>query len=263
MPKPRIAVIGDTAWRHGELTGVGAVAVELARGWDVEVGFRSVAASGASWEFLDAEFGRVGVTTWLTIRRPDEARVNADIASDIRMGDPLEIGDLFAHDIVILGTSDLRLRRFLADLPVHTRPDVRILTSIHIDHATLATERLDDALRFDVIIGSEADFAILANTDPDRPRSGLEAIHDRMPGSNLRAAVSWGRHGEFAVAEPDAEISITPAEHAPTTTSALPWAAFFSAVAVNVARRTPWDATGREATSQFAKRAHDLRRERV
>jgi hypothetical protein len=264
MRRPRIAIVGDTQLHHGELTNAGAVAIELASGWPVDVGFRSVAHDGESWEELDSIFGAIGITTWLTIREPGDGPANGAPSSSIKMGDQINIDELFEHDVVIVASRDVALRRFLADLPVHTYPGVRMLSLVHFREGIIAEERLEDLTRFDVIVGSELDFSEIApagsTADTDNALANMApAIH----GTNVRAAISWGKHGAFRCISRDAPLLTLPPHHAPHTSSDAPWAAFVGAVAFGMAKRQGWPEIGREASRRFAIRAQALRSERV
>ena len=262
MPQARIAIIGDTAIVDGEVTDAGAIAIELARGWrsQVEVGFRSVAASGEAWEALDARFGEANVTTWLTIRHDDapEERSASDAVATVRMGDPLNIDELFSHDLVIVATRHVALRRFLADLPVHTYPGVRMLSLIHFREGVPSEERLEDLLRFDVIAGAEVDFRSIMPSEPlESVDNALAALAPAIRGTNVRAAISWGKHGAFRCVTGDEPVFTLPPHHAPPGTSDAPWAAFVAAVAIGLINRQGWEAMGREASRRFAIRAQE------
>ena len=115
MRQPRIAIIGDTRLLHGELTDAGAIALELASGWPVDVGFRSVADTAAAWELVDERFGAAGVTTWLTIRNAEGDRPADSPVATVRMGDMLNIDELFGHDLVIVATA---MSRSAASSPI-------------------------------------------------------------------------------------------------------------------------------------------------
>ncbi len=264
MRHPRIAIIGDTRLRHDELSDAGAVAIELATGWPADVGFRSVASDGEAWEELDARFGAAGITTWLTIRDSDHQGDVQEPAASIRMGDMLNIDEMFSHDLVIVASRDVALRRFLADLPVHTYPGVRMLSLVHFSEGIIAEERLDDLTRFDVIVGAEADFMdIVPAPNGRQPDCAVEAMAPVIEGTNVRAVVSWGKHGAFRCVTRDKPLLTIPPHHAPHTGSDAPWATFVGAVAMGMARRQGWDEIGREATRRFAIRSQALRSERV
>lgn len=261
MTKPRIAVIGDTRLEYGELTDAGAIAVELASGWPVDVGVRTIAHSSEAWELLDDAFGHVGITSWMSVREQPAAAFQANGAS-IRMGDTLNIDELFSHDLVILATPDQKLRRFLADLPVHTWPGVRIMCLLHLHDGPVLTDDLLDLTRFDSVIGSDDSFALIANAAESQD-SGLADFAPHMRGSNLRAAVSWGKHGAFRCLTPDDQVVTIPPHHAPGTSSDAPWAAFVASVAMGMTERKSWDAIGREATRRFAIRSQERRGSRA
>lgn len=261
MTKPRIAVIGDTRLEYGELTDAGAIAVELASGWQVDVGVRTIANSAQAWEALDDAFAHVGITAWMSVRDSAPATHQANGAS-IRMGDTLNIDELFSHDLVILATPDQKLRRFLADLPVHTWPGVKIMGLVHLHDGPVLTDDLLDLTRLDSVIGSDEAFSLISDAD-GKAGSGLAAFAPHIRGSNLRAAVSWGKHGAFRCVTPDDEAVTIPPHHAPGTSSDAPWAAFVAAVAMGMTERKGWDAIGREATRRFAIRSQERRGSRA
>jgi len=255
MRRARIAILGDTRLVHGSLTNAGAIASELARGWPVDVGIRTAAHSTDAWEVLDSKFGEVGVTAWLSIRTP---ATQEGIAASLRMGDQINIDELFSHDLVIVASRDTALRRFLADLPVHTYPGVRLLALVHFDEGPVAGEALADLTRFDVIVGSDEDFAQIAG-QPESDGHPLTRLQPALHATNLRAAISWGRHGSFTCLRPGQDPLEIAALHAPSTPSDAPWAAFVGAIAVGMVDRLAWDAIGRDAARQFASRTQRSR----
>ena len=258
MKRPRIAVIGDTRLAYGELTDAGAIALELAAAWPVDVGIRTIADSAEAWETLDELFGAVGVTSWMSIRQPTR-QDGINLASSVRMGDTINIDEIFSHDLVIVATRDVALRRFLADLPVHTYPGVRIMSLIALHDGVIEGESLTDLSRFDVVIGPDTAFASLSSTIQVPLASGVEALAPQLVGSNVRAAISWGKHGAFRCVADGASAVTIPPHHAPHTASDAPWATFVGAVAYGLVRRQPWDEIGREAARRFAIRAQGLR----
>lgn len=267
MRRPRIAVIGDTSLVHGELTDGGAIATELALLDRVDVGFRSVAAHRSALEQLETRFGRTNVTTWLTVRSRDAHPVRGPMRADLRMGDPIDIGEIFDHDVVVLACRDVRLRRFLADLPVHTRPDVRILALLHFEDGVPAGERVEDVLRFDTIVGGDMDFQLWGvSSDPptaaDDPVPAISRLHRRMHGTNARALVSWGTHGAVTLAEPLKDIITVAADHAPRTTSTAPWASFVATIVLGMAERQPYPELAGLASRAFARNCGEIRRVR-
>lgn len=85
-------------------------------------------------------FGGVGITAWMSIRNGD-ASEGLNLAASVRMGDTINIDELFGYDLVIVATRDVALRRFLADLPVHTYPGVRIMSLIALHDGVIDGER--------------------------------------------------------------------------------------------------------------------------
>ena len=78
-------------------------------------------------------------------------------------------------------------------------------------------------------------------------------------GTNVRAAVSWGKHGAFRCITGDDPVLTLPPHHAPHTSSDAPWAAFVGAVAIGHDQAQGWEEIGREASRRFAIRAQELR----
>lgn len=251
MKPSRVAIIGDTELRDGEWTGAAAIAIETAARWNAEVGLRSVAATAGAERLLRARLASAGVSAWLTARDAPDAPPSPVMLADVRMGDPLQIPQLFDHDVIILASRDARLRRFLADLPVHTRPDVRIMALLHFDHGPVVGERLEDLLRFDTLIGSEDDFRQLdISADTEMAANALASLREHMHGSNLRAAISWSDRGSFSLAEPHRPI-LTVGPGTTARMSSTSWPAFVGAVAAGIARRDPWPEIGRHAAEAY------------
>lgn len=257
-------MIGDTALIDGELSDGGAIATGLARLDRADVGFRSVATDRTSRKQLESRFNPTGITTWLTVRDQGAHQAHCPVRADLRMGDPIDIAGIFDHDVVVLACRDVRLRRFLADLPVHTRPDVRILSLLHFENGVPADERVEDVLRFDTIVGSEIDFQRWsALTDPpitsDCDATVISHLHGRMYGTNVRALLCWGKDGSATLAEPLEDIISFPAGHAPQTPATDSWAAFVAVVALGMAERQPYPQIARRAAAAFAGHAQGPR----
>lgn len=260
MRRSRVVVIGDTKLVRGTLTDAGAIASELALLDQVDVGFRSVAASHTALERLEDHFSRANLTTWLTVREYGDHSSDDTWSASLRMGDPIDIARTFDHDVVVLACRDVRLRRFLADLPVHTRPDVRILALVHFDDGVPEGERIEDALRFDAIVGSDLDFlkwGARSDLEIETSEAVMPRLHRRMHGTNARALISWGSRGTATLAEPLADLLTTPAESTPYIPGIAPEAAFVAAVAFGMARRQPYPAIASRAATAFATRCRD------
>lgn len=266
MKRPRIAVIGDTTLVHGELTDAGAIATELALLDRADVGLRSVATDRASCEQFVPRFERTGITTWLTIRDHDPHPSHGPVRADLRMGDPIDITEIFDRDVVVLASRDVRLRRFLADLPVHTRPDVRILALLHFEDGVPPGERVEDVLRFDTIVGSAIDFEHWSASInlPDSVDAGvpvMSGLHRRMHGTNVRALVSWDEDGSATLAEPLEDIVTVSADSAQKAPGSTSWAAFVATVALGMALRRPYPEIAEDACRAFASRSRESLRE--
>lgn len=259
---PRIAVIGDTECGAETWTDAAAIAIETAAQANAEVGLRSVAANQHTASQLRAALESAGVTPWVSVRESAPDRQSRQLLADVRMGDPLQIPALFDHDVIVLACRDARLRRFLADLPVHTRPDVRIIACLDLDHGPVAGERLEDLLRFDTLIGSDHSFGVLNDSRPGTAANHpLVSFQRHMRGSNLRAAIAWSETGAFSMVERDGAILSIPSK---ASTSPPPaawdepstparWPAFVGATAIGIARRERWDETGRLATEAWSR----------
>lgn len=195
----RYAIIGDVATTiHGAgfiPAGAAAIAIALA-GLGGQVTVRSaVGEDDPGRSVLDA-LERSGVATSLIDRHPDQSTTTLDASGQVlshgvglHKGARMNIYELFSHDVLILDAVDQPLRRFLTDLPAHTAPAVRLLGTLRrLDVRTPTPDELDIAMRFDTIVGTAAQLAVLAG-EPDA-WAALDAIHARMPGAHLRAAVA-------------------------------------------------------------------------
>jgi len=257
MTRPRVAIIGDTEFRAGQWTDAAAIALETATRWNAEVGLRTVGSDAETVRQLRTQLESVGVTPWLTVRNDSDASSASVMHADVRMGDPLRIAQLFDHDVVVLACQDSQLRRFLADLPVHTRPDVRIIACMHFEQGRVLGELVEDLRRFDTLIGSEDDFHMLNRPlGDDPPFHVLSPVQQRMIGSNLRAAIAWDDLGSFSLAEPNRPILSIASEAKPQAPGSTSWPAFVGAVVVGVARRDPWPEIGHNATLAYARHSY-------
>lgn len=105
----------------------------------------------------------------------------------IAKGDRVDVDRLFAGDIVILDTDDLPLRRFLSDLPAHTRPRARLICPLTYLADVDAPDALQVALRHDVVVGNEREYRELTG-QPDAD-AALAALRSCLRGSNARLLV--------------------------------------------------------------------------
>ena len=263
MRRARIAIAGDTQSVHGSLTNAGAIAIELANGWPVDdVGIRTVANSADSWEILDQQFGDAGVTTWLSIREPRQSRGNR-LPRRWSWATPSTSTSCSRHDLVIVACRNVALRRFLADLPVHTYPGVRQLALLHFDEGAVEGERIEDLTRFDVIVGSDTDYVALGRVLPrtDQRASPRPRWRARLLGPIPGPRSAGGDQRANSPACVRTRISYRgPALHAPyQRDSDSPWAGFVGAIAMGMVNRLGWDEIGRDAARQLASRTQASR----
>ncbi|HQY30037.1 MAG TPA: carbohydrate kinase family protein [Thermomicrobiales bacterium] len=112
-------------------------------------------------------------------------------------GDHIDIDALFGTDLTVLDCPDLPLRRFLTDLPAHTRPAARLMGTLTYLAAVPNADKLAIALRHDVLVGNEREYQQL--TGASSGRAGLEIVQAAMVGSNLRQAyMTMGSLGAIA-----------------------------------------------------------------
>src|SRR5665811_20623 len=223
------AVVGNNE------TGDTAVADLSAHGVDCGMVTRSDQPTGLSTILLD---GRTGART--TLRHK---------GAMIRMGDRLDIAALFGHDVVVLDMIDAPLRRFLTDLPAHTRPDVRLLGPIARIVENAEPDAREIAFRFDTIVGTERQFRELLGLD--HAGDLVAFIQHHMPGANLRAAVITSEHlGSRWVTRDQTGTSQALAVDTIDTTGAGD--AFVAGIAWSMAQRLPWPEATRFANAVAA-----------
>lgn len=209
----RFAIIGDLcAESRGEevcVGGSGAIATAL-RDLDGQVTLRSrVGDDQAGNTILDQiKAARIhpgnielipGVST-TTLTRLNSGEVT-DYAQGVMMtmAGRIDTFGLFSHDALIVDLQDERLRKFLIDLPAHQDGTVRMLVTLnHLDHADPFPTELDELMRTDIVVGTEAQFCKL--TGEDTASEALGVMFNLMPINHLRAAVAVTEIGIDVVA---------------------------------------------------------------
>ena len=167
----------------------------------------------------------------------------------IRKGDQLDIVTLFNHDVVILDMADEPLRRFLTDLPAHTKPDVRLLGPITYIVDNDETDAIEIAFRFDTIVGTLAQYLQLMRLESETDL--IEQIRHRMPGNNLRTAVvTIGADGCLWITR--MEHGYAPGFAVDTVDTIGAGDAFAGGIAYGMARRWSWAETARFANAAGA-----------
>lgn len=201
---------------------------------------------GVGCSMVTASDGPTDRSIILLDRTSGERTILWQKGAAIRKGDQLDIITLFDHDIVILDMADEPLRRFLTDLPAHTKPDVRLLGPITYIVDNDEPDAIEIAFRFDTIVGTLAQYLRLMRIDSEADL--ILQIQHRMPGNNLRAAI--------VTLGSDGCLWITPNEHGYTPGFAVNTVdtigagdAFTGGVAYGMARRWPWPETARFANA--------------
>lgn len=166
--------------------------------------------------------------------------------ASIGKGDTVDIATLFDHDVVVLDMADEPLRRFLTDLPAHTRPDVRLLGPITYIVDNTEPDAIEVAFRFDTITGTARQYFDLLDVESEGEL--IETIQHRMPGNNLRAsAVTLGADGCLWITRDGHGYVDGFRTETRDTTGAGD--AFTAGIAYGMARRWPWPDTCRFANA--------------
>ena len=119
-------------------------------------------------------------------------------APTIKRRDRIDIDAIFCADITVIDCFDHELRRFLTDLPAHTRPGARLLGTLTYLADVVADDKLEVALRHDILVGNEREYRELVGCD--NADHCLRAVGNSMTGANLRLAVmTRGDQGSVAV----------------------------------------------------------------
>lgn len=279
--RPRIAAIGLASWDvlvavdhypgpggyeevSASLSAPGGTttntAVALAR-LGADVTLRAVTGDDELGQTMRDHLAREGVdVSGVTVRTGEPTDASTIIVSQlppdrtilwhrgamIVKGDRLDIAGLFSHDVVILDMDDMPLRRFLSDLPAHTRPDVRILGTLTYLADAGHIDALDVALRSDVLVGNERQFCQLAGVD--EPETALSVVVTHMRAAQLQVAVmSQGSRGCTIATENERwQIPAYPATCVDATGAGD---AFAAGTAYGMAQRWDWPRTGRFANA--------------
>jgi ribokinase len=280
-PRPRIAALGLTSWdrllvldRHptpgrqsivlDELAAPGGTttntAVQLAR-LGAQVTAMAAVGDDAEGELVLAALRGEGIDpSWSPVRpgeRTDRATVLVTLdpfdrtilwhpGATVRKGDRLDIGALFAHDVVILDLTDLPMLRFLTDLPAHLDPRTRLLGTFNYLADPVIPDRLELALRHDCVVGSAHDLLLV--TGQDDAEAALSLLQRAMVGANLRAAaVTFGAAGSTIVtADERWSIPTFPVAAVDPTGAGD---AYLAGIAWGMALRWEWSRAGRLASA--------------
>ena len=255
------AVISEVSTSPGGTTANTAVA--LARLGE-QVTLRAVVGDDPEGEILREGLAREGIdVATVTVRngertdrsvillntRTGERTILWQKGAMIGRGDTLDVLDLFDHDVVVLDMADEPLRRFLTDLPAHTRPDVRLLGPITYIVDNAEPDAAQVAFRFDTITGTARQFFDLLAVESEGEL--IETVQHRMPGNNLRAAiVTLGADGCLWITRDD--HGYVDGFRVETRDTIGAGDAHTAGVAFGMARRWTWPATCRFANAVAA-----------
>jgi len=142
--------------------------------------------------------GNTDLSVMLVSSRTAERTILWKQAPTIKRRDRIDIDALFRADLTVIDCVDYELRRFLSDLPAHTRPAARLLGTLTYLADVVAHDKLEIALRHDILVGNEREYRQLVGCD-DADHC-LQTVASAMSGTNLRLAVmTCGDRGSVAV----------------------------------------------------------------
>jgi ribokinase len=157
-------------------------------------------------------------------------------APTIKRRDRMDIDALFRADLTVIDCVDYELRKFLTDLPAHTRPAARLLGTLTYLANVVADDKLEIALRHDILIGNEREYRQLVGCDD--ADDCLQTVASAMSGTTLRLAVmTCGERGSVAITR-DQAVRV-PARRVAAADATGAGDAFAGALAVAQALR--WD----------------------
>lgn len=249
LPDPvSSAVISHVTESPGGTTANTAVA--LARLGE-RVTLRALVGDDSEGQQMIAALGHEGIdTSGITVADgpTDASWILLDTASGertilwqkgamIKKGDRLDIHAIFDHDVVVLDMADEPLRRFLTDLPAHTRPDVRLLGPITYIVDNGEPDGVEVAFRFDTITGTRAQYLELLDVGSEGEL--IDIVQHRMSGSQLRCAiVTLGADGCLWITGDD--HGYVEGFRIETRGTIGAGDAFAGGIAWGMARRLPW-----------------------
>lgn len=184
--------------------------------------------------------------TVLVSGEPPERAIVWRPGANLARGDRLDIGAIFASDLVLLDLDDPPLLRFLTDLPAHTAPRARLLGTLNYLTNPSIPDRFELVLRHDAIVGAETDLLRCIGTDD--AAVALARLQTAMTGANLRAAaITRGARGSIVLTATECwEIPAFPTAAVDPTGAGDAYAA---GIAWGMALRWPWSRVGRFAAA--------------
>ena len=250
---PQFPVEGGYETAIETFSGPGGTTANIAvaaRRLGAEINFFSAIGSDEHAEQILRALQREGIETRRCIRKPGETDLSVILLSNanaertiiwrqgpsILRGDRIDIEALFATDVTVVDCVDLDLRRFVTDLPAHTRPGARLIGTLTYLADVVADDKIAIALRHDVLVGNEREYReLLGEGDAVKCASSMAEL---MRGANLRLAVmTRGERGSLAIQQ-DRTIAV-PARSVRAADSTGAGDAFAGALAFALALR--WD----------------------
>lgn len=152
--------------------------------------------------------GATDVSTMLVSEHSAERTILWKRGTHIQRRDRIDIDALFGADVTIIDCTDHALRTFLTDLPAHTRPSARLIGTLTYLADVVADNKMEVALRHDILIGNEREYRALVGLDD--ALECLQSVGSAMTGHNLRTAVmTSGSRGAHAIS--NGVLSVVPA----------------------------------------------------
>ena len=178
--------------------------------------------------------------TVIVSRDPAERTIYWAQGARIARGDRIDIDAVFGADVFFLDCDDMPLRRFLTDLPAHTRPKARLLGALTYLADPAIPDRLEVTLRHDTVVGNAQE--AMRVTGAASLDEAIAVLQRGMVGANLRSAVvSLGSEGSLAVTR--TERFHAPAYPVDVVDTTGAGDAFAAGIAWGMALRWPWPDT--------------------
>lgn len=230
--------------RFGARTAIAAAIGDDAEGDAIR---QVLAAAGVDTGWLVVRTGgRTDRATIIVSDEPQERTICWHEGAELARGDRLDIAGLFDQDVLVLDMGDVRLRRWLLDLPAHTQPRARLLGTLSYLADPNITDAFELVLRHDVVVGNEKD--LLAITGTWALSDAESAIQSRMRGENLRVAIITSGPGGCRIVTEERRLRL-PAFAVPVVDPTGAGDAFVAGVAYGMALRWDWERIGRFANA--------------
>ena len=163
---------------------------------------KSLRAAGVQTDGCLIGDGLTDTSTVLISEQTAERTILWRQGPHIQRRDRIDIDGLFGADITVIDCVDYDLRKFLTDLPAHTRPGACLIGTLTYQSDVVACDKFEIALRHDILVGNEREY--LSLTGLGTAQESFEAVGLAMTGHNLRIAVmTSGARGAQAISQRD------------------------------------------------------------